>query len=241
MDISDYEGANVIHDLNEPVPGELHERYDVVFDGGSLEHVFDVPTALGNYMKMVRPGGHLIIETMANNHCGHGFYQFSPELFFRALSEENGYQVERVHLAGEDIDFDTRVPGIGVPVDLARPGRYSVADPAHVGGRVLLRNSHGTIILVQARRTRSGQVFRRPPLQSDYQPMWTGDVVTAQDAPATPIRQLYRRALPDEARMAMALDVLSRVLAADLPWRRRVARERSFRNRRHFRRVRGPR
>jgi hypothetical protein len=29
--------------------------------------------------------------TPANNQMGHGFYQFSPELFFRVFSQENGY------------------------------------------------------------------------------------------------------------------------------------------------------
>jgi hypothetical protein len=29
---------------------------------------------------------------------GHGFYQFGPELYYRAFSEENGFQVERLEL-----------------------------------------------------------------------------------------------------------------------------------------------
>src|SRR5690348_10401159 len=39
MDISDYEQAAIVHDLNYPVPQNLHEKFDLVIDGGTLEHV----------------------------------------------------------------------------------------------------------------------------------------------------------------------------------------------------------
>ncbi len=37
--------ANVIHDMNMPLPDALKEQYDLVVDGGTLEHVFFFPTA----------------------------------------------------------------------------------------------------------------------------------------------------------------------------------------------------
>jgi hypothetical protein len=48
MDVSNYEGAAILHDLNQPVPPALEECFDVVIDGGSLEHVFNFPVAIGN-------------------------------------------------------------------------------------------------------------------------------------------------------------------------------------------------
>ena len=65
----------------------------MVVDGGTLEHVFDYPTALRNAMRMVRVGGHLILNAPVNNFPGHGFYQISPELFFRVLSPQFGFRV----------------------------------------------------------------------------------------------------------------------------------------------------
>src|SRR4051794_39715241 len=53
LDASDYEAADLVHDLNEPVPRDLHGRFSLVFDGGTIEHVFDVATVLRNYMAMV--------------------------------------------------------------------------------------------------------------------------------------------------------------------------------------------
>ena len=89
MDFSAYEGAAILHDLNEPVGDELKEKFTFVLDGGTLEHIFNFPVAITGAMEMVAVGGHLAIVTGGNNFFGHGFYQFSPELFFRAFNLEN--------------------------------------------------------------------------------------------------------------------------------------------------------
>lgn len=93
-DMSDYEGATNIWDMNNCIPEEFAENYDVVIDGGTLEHVFEFTTALRNAMTMVKKGGYLIFLTMCNNHCGHGFYQFSPEIFMSTLIEKNGFKIK---------------------------------------------------------------------------------------------------------------------------------------------------
>src|SRR5665213_2499788 len=94
IDVSDYEGAQIVHDMNRPIPGSLVSSFDLVLDGGTLEHIFDFPTTLRNATLMVRPNGQFISITAANNLCGHGFYQFSPELFYRFLCPRNGYSME---------------------------------------------------------------------------------------------------------------------------------------------------
>ncbi|MDR2795991.1 MAG: class I SAM-dependent methyltransferase [Spirochaetaceae bacterium] len=98
IDYSDYEGANIIHDMNMPVPETLKNRYDCVWDGGTLEHVFNYPAATRNCMDMVKPGGHLILETPSNNCFGHGLYQFSPELFFSLLDKHNGFSETKIFI-----------------------------------------------------------------------------------------------------------------------------------------------
>src|SRR5437660_12629324 len=57
IDASDYQGATIVHDLNRPLPLALHAQFDLVFDGGTLEHVFDVATALKSCMELVKPHG----------------------------------------------------------------------------------------------------------------------------------------------------------------------------------------
>jgi SAM-dependent methyltransferase len=97
-DISSYEGADIIHDLNEPIPENLHGRFDAVIDGGSLEHIFNFPVAIKNLMQLLKIGGSLYLAAPANNLCGHGFYQFSPELMFRVFTKENGFELRRIVL-----------------------------------------------------------------------------------------------------------------------------------------------
>ena len=46
IDIHDAEGATICHDLNLPIPTELHTKYSVVIDGGTLEHIYNLPSAI---------------------------------------------------------------------------------------------------------------------------------------------------------------------------------------------------
>lgn len=93
FDYCDYEGATVSLDLNEPIPDIYEEQYDLVLDGGTLEHIFHYPVALQSAMRMCKVGGYLVLMTPTNNYNGHGFYQFSPELFLNVLNN-NGFYVE---------------------------------------------------------------------------------------------------------------------------------------------------
>lgn len=83
IDLRSDEGATFIHDLTTPIPRTLENTYDFVFDGGTIEHMIDPLAGLCNYVRLLSHKCILVISTVANNYCGHGFYQFSPE-FFRA-------------------------------------------------------------------------------------------------------------------------------------------------------------
>ena len=103
VDASAYEQASVLHDMNLPwrdgQPGI--GSYDAVLDFGCLEHVFDFPVAWRNCVALCRVGGHLLHSLPANNLAGHGFYQFSPELFFNLYQAKNGFELRRP-LAGAE-------------------------------------------------------------------------------------------------------------------------------------------
>lgn len=91
LDASDYEGADLVVDLNANVDLGKLGKYDVVLDFGTLEHVFDVRNAFDTVSKLVKVGGFLIHVLPANQECGHGFYQYSPEFFFSYYSEARGF------------------------------------------------------------------------------------------------------------------------------------------------------
>lgn len=157
VDGSDFEGATIVHDMNQPLPETHYGKYDFVFDGGTLEHVFHFPTALKSAMQAVKVGGHLLLHTPTNNYCGHGFYQLSPELFFRALSPQNGFKMKRM------IAFE------------AMPGAtwYEVSDPEAVHHRVEVAYARQRILLlVLAERTYEAEIFSTTPQQSDYASRW---------------------------------------------------------------------
>jgi SAM-dependent methyltransferase len=89
-DFSAYENPDFIIDLNKPVDPAHYNQFDVIMDAGTLEHVFDVATAFDNVNRMLRVGGNVVIFVPASNAIDHGFYSFSPTLFFDYFGD-NGY------------------------------------------------------------------------------------------------------------------------------------------------------
>jgi hypothetical protein len=155
MDASPFEGASDIHDLNEPIPASLKQKFSAVIDSGTLEHVFNFPQAIANAMKMVELGGHLLLVNPTNNEGGHGFYQFAPELFFRVLSPENGFSIERILLR-----------------EYLGRHWYEVADPAEIGHRSQFRSRGIAYLYVRARREEILAPFDSWPQQSDFAADW---------------------------------------------------------------------
>jgi SAM-dependent methyltransferase len=160
IDASAYEGATCLHDLNHPIPDCLADRFSMVLDSGTLEHIFNFPVAIRNCMRMVKEGGHLLLVTPTNNEAGHGFYQFSPELLFRVLAPEFGFNVEQMLLR---------------EVGLRRKAWYEVADPGVVCARAQYRTRSVAYLYVRARRVGPVPAFDPAPQQSDYAARWRED------------------------------------------------------------------
>jgi hypothetical protein len=151
-DYSDFEGATCIADLNKPLV--TVSGYDTVIDCGSLEHIYNAPEALKNLSLMCAEGGRILHVLPSNNYCGHGFWQFSPELFFSLYSQTNGYQGTRVFLAG------------------IAPDRWYEVKPPDNGRRVDITSATKLLILVTTRRMTR---FRHENVQqSDYVHAWSG-------------------------------------------------------------------
>lgn len=104
VDYSDYEGATLVWDMNNPIGTDFRERYSVVIDGGTLEHIYNFPQALKNAMESVRIGGHLILMSPINNWIGHGFYQLSPEIYWSVLNENNGFRILQMNLEEANVN-----------------------------------------------------------------------------------------------------------------------------------------
>ncbi len=112
LDYSAHESADLIADLNLPIPDHLKNRFDLIIDGGTLEHVFDVKQAFINVASMLKVGGRIIHMSPANNYVNHGFYQLSPTLFFdyygaNQFSDLRGYVVvqDKYYMASRPWEF----------------------------------------------------------------------------------------------------------------------------------------
>ncbi len=198
LDYSDYEGATLVQDMNTPAPADLHCRFDAVIEAGSLEHVFQFPTAIGNLMKMTKVGGSLFLTTLANNLCGHGFYQFSPELHYRIFSPENGFSPPKIVL------LEGSFPGVElVPIRAA----YEVTDPAQVHGRVGLQTATPVLMMVDAKKIRDVEPFQTNPQQSDYVSTWEGGTATS----LPPKKDGVMRGALRQIRAAMPLPLQRRI------------------------------
>jgi len=81
-DVSTYEDPDFIINLNDPVEDSYYEKFDTIVDVGTMEHIFDISIALDNISKMLKRGGNVVMILPCSNCIDHGFYSFSPTLFF---------------------------------------------------------------------------------------------------------------------------------------------------------------
>ena len=98
IDVSDFENASIVQDLAGKLPRKLERKFDVIYDGGTCEHIFDLPTAYRNIHKMLKPGGTLIGHSPCNNWINHSFYQINPEIVYGFWEKTMGYEILHCNL-----------------------------------------------------------------------------------------------------------------------------------------------
>lgn len=236
LDNSDFEGAEFIHDLNNPIPEALHEKFDAVIDGGTLEHVFNYPQGFWNCVQMAKVGGRIFFLTPGNNFFGHGFYQLSPELFFSLCHYNPCIELLRMIAVG----YSCPVPEWG-----CRHRYFKVESPYVVGSRIMLLSKfEGVGLLVEiAKKSHapSGMVI---PQQSDYVTRWTELEQNTSNIPSdVPNASVHRTAAIRKRSLARRL--LKPIWVRSPQFVKRwvgncVLRhfEFNFRNKRHFSKIR---
>ena len=98
LDNSSYEGATIIHNMNNPIPSHF-KKYDYILDAGTIEHIFNTPQVCENIINLLNIDGIYVSITPNNNLSGHGVYQFSPEFYLSAFSKRYGMEVQSLYLA----------------------------------------------------------------------------------------------------------------------------------------------
>jgi SAM-dependent methyltransferase len=81
-DVSPYDGADVILDLNRAdVAGGLLGKYDCVLDAGTLEHVYNLPNALACIWKLLKVNGRFVFHCPYRHDRGKAaYYGINPAL-----------------------------------------------------------------------------------------------------------------------------------------------------------------
>ncbi len=179
IDADDYQDASQLHDLNQPVPAEMRQRFSCVLDGGTLEHVFNIVEAFRSAMDMVALGGSFLAVAPINNYLGHGFHQLGHEFFFRALSPEYGFEMVSFSLV-DGRDTATW---------------YEMSDPKELGRRAEIATDRPTLAMVHAKRTAVKPILDTMPQQSDYITTWSKNSARRPKRPSRVARAFQRRVM----------------------------------------------
>ncbi len=113
LDKFDSDNPALLHDLNNPLPAALEGRFGLVFDGGTIEHIFDVQQVMASITRMLRSRG--CVVHLCSFGMDHGFYAFSPGFFFDFYGA-NGFGEFECYLM--EVDFSD------IPRTYARRHRY---------------------------------------------------------------------------------------------------------------------
>ena len=127
LDFTEKEGAKHIHDLNEPVPDHLRERFDIVIDGGTTEHIFHIGQAIETCFHMLRPGGLMLSIVSCDGWFGHGFFQTGPDVPWRYWHHARGCEMLEVSVVPRQ--RPTEIVAIEDPTGKRRGGERALAGP----------------------------------------------------------------------------------------------------------------
>ncbi len=162
MDYSAYEEPEIIHDLNDPEPPQAWRgAFDLIYDGGTLEHIFNVPNALACLHHLTAPGGRIMHLTPSSNHIDHGMYMMCPTMYWDYYSA-NGYGVPTMQVfrytenhASDPAWYADYYPGAMDGISYGRAGQG---------------NDMYAIVCVAEKRPNA--TFGKPVMQGVYRPMW---------------------------------------------------------------------
>jgi hypothetical protein len=97
MDIPGSEYApDLVHDLNRPLPAELHGAFNLIIDPGTIEHVFDMKTALTSIVHALRINGIIIHQVPVYSYNG-GYFSINPNVLNDFYSA-NGFEKLKTYI-----------------------------------------------------------------------------------------------------------------------------------------------
>ncbi len=185
LDYSDFEGADIIWDLNMLLSDSYADKFDCIIDGGTTEHIFDIPTALKNMHKLLKKEGYIIHASPSHNHVDHGFYMFSPTLLYEYY-QANNYRIVTSYI----FEYDDRLETTAWHIYKYQPG---ILDKLSFGG--FGKKMLGIYFVVQKLAESTSDVI---PQQGSYKSLW--DKVSKPKLKPNIIKTFLKKVLPKRIR-----------------------------------------
>ena len=173
IDNSSFEGADIIHDMNKPIEN-LNEKFDTVIDFGTSEHIFNVAQNLNNISKLCKINGIILHSLPANNNCGHGFWQFSPELFFSLYSENNGFFETEIFIFNTHNKYE-----------------WWKVEKQKLGERLEINSDSPLYILVKT--VKKSEIQNKNVQQSDYVARWNENSINNKNIKKKKLSILWKK------------------------------------------------
>jgi hypothetical protein len=94
LDAFENDGPDLLWDLCKPIAKDWHNRYDLVFDIGVLEHTADIFQALENVANLVKVGGWMLLYLPMVSPINTCIYHPNPPFYFDILSANGFYNFD---------------------------------------------------------------------------------------------------------------------------------------------------
>lgn len=157
VNFQDNEHDCIEHDLNKPFEDKtFFNKFDLVTDYGTCEHVFNVPECYRTMHKLVKPGGYIIITQTTLK--GHGFFLFDKPTFERIAAANNYKIINRSYI----IPTPTKTKS-GSEVQYHIPQSQSLLNMFSYG-------KIKTVAIHVVFQKQDDKEFKIPSLENQYQP-----------------------------------------------------------------------
>lgn len=96
LDVTDYEGADIVHNMHDPIPDSLIGTVDFLWNGSCLDNMSDPIMAMRNCVHALKPGGRMMLMEMGSPH--HNAYTMYSPAWFVDFFAINGFRDCKVYI-----------------------------------------------------------------------------------------------------------------------------------------------
>jgi len=182
-DVTDHEHADLIFDLSSPLPSDVLQRFDFIYNGSVFDNVFDPAGCIRNAARMLTPNGRLMgYEGMVHYRTSFAYCRFSPEWYFDYFAINEFADVQCYVASFTDFHKD-------------RWALYEWSPYAeeHFAGDLTVDAELASIFVAQKAPQ---STFDRSPVQNYYRPDQAPYRQASLRTETSPRRQHYRKAFP---------------------------------------------